>query len=122
MRLINADDFVAYFENAKNIAVKIPGELGEILCGLYDEVIGEINKRPTVDPLPCKIGDTVWTTKNYWGTLHVKRGVVSEMFYLDDMRLAIVVKDLRRGFWGKDIFPTYEECVAEVERRANGGK
>jgi hypothetical protein len=22
-----------------------------------------------------------------------------------------------RGFWGKDIFASYEECVAEVERR-----
>lgn len=72
---------------------------------------------PAVNPLPCKIGDTVWTTKNYWGTIHIKSGVVSEMFYLDDMRLAIVVKDTRRGFWGKDIFATYEECAAEIERR-----
>ena len=76
-----------------------------------------INEQPTVNPLPCKIGDTVWTTKNYWGTIHIKSGVVSEMFYLDDMRLAIVVKDTRRGFWGKDIFATYEECAAEMERR-----
>lgn len=72
--------------------------------------------------LPCKIGDTVWTIRNYKGTLHPASGFVSEMFYSDDMRLLIVVKHIARGFWGKDIFGSYEECVAEVERRAEDGK
>jgi hypothetical protein len=72
---------------------------------------------PAVNPLPCKIGDTVWTFRNYWGTPIIKSGVVSEMFYLDDMRLAIVVKNTARGFWGKDIFATYEEAEAAYRKR-----
>ena len=44
------------------------------------------------------------------------------MMYMEDMRLGIAVRADRkysvRGFWGKDIFGSYEECVAEVERRA----
>ncbi len=71
--------------------------------------------------LPCKIGDTVWAIKNHGRVLYAKLGKVSEMAYLEDMRLAIAVKFENRystrGFWGKDIFASYEECVDEVERR-----
>jgi hypothetical protein len=71
--------------------------------------------------LPCKIGDTVWAVRHYYGKRVIKQCVVSEMAYLEDMRLAIAVKADRkysvRGFWGKDIFATRDECVAEVERR-----
>jgi hypothetical protein len=78
-----------------------------------------------VNPLPCKIGDTVWAIKYHFGKPCVKQGVVSEMGYLEDMRLNIAVKFENRystmGFWGKDIFASYEECVDEVERRAEYG-
>ena len=48
-RLIDANAFVKHFERAKEIAKVIPGELGEIFQGLYDECIEEIKKQPTVD-------------------------------------------------------------------------
>ena len=79
---------------------------------------------PAVNPLPCKIGDTVWGIRYHTGVPYIKQGVVSEMAYLDDMRLAIAVrfapKYNTRGFWGVTIFATREECVAEVERRSAG--
>ena len=78
---------------------------------------------PAVNPLPCKIGDTVWGIRYHTGVPYIKQGTVSEMAYLDDMRLAIAVKFApkynTRGFWGVNIFATREECVAEVERRAD---
>lgn len=87
--------------------------------GMAELHVADIDLLPRVDAviLPCKIGDTVWAIRNYRGTLHPMKGFVSEMFYLNDMRLAIVVKCIARGFWGKDIFATYGECVAEIERR-----
>jgi hypothetical protein len=48
-RLIDANSFINFFEKAKKIAEVIPGEMGNILRGLYDEVIEEIKKQPTVD-------------------------------------------------------------------------
>lgn len=75
--------------------------------------------------LPCCIGDTVWAARNYYGKLFAKQGVVSEMGFQESMELVIVVKFENRysarGFWGKDIFGSYEECVAELERRAGNG-
>lgn len=47
------------------------------------------------------------------------------MGFLEGMKLVIVVKFENRysarGFWGKDIFGSYEECVAELEQRAGNG-
>ena len=76
---------------------------------------------PAVNPLPCKIGDTVWAARYYNKTPVIKKCVVSEMAYLEDMRLAIAVKFENRystrGFWGKNIFTTYEEAEAAYEKR-----
>lgn len=66
--------------------------------------------------IPCKIGDTVWAIRNYSGTKTPKKGVVSEMYFVERMRLCIVVKNVARGEWGKVIFPTYEEAMQEIER------
>ena len=83
---------------------------------------------PVVNPLPCKIGDTVWAIGSQYGKPYIKQGVVSEMMYLEDMRLGIVVKFSprysHRGFWGKSIFATREECEAafggnDNERKAD---
>jgi hypothetical protein len=73
---------------------------------------------PAVNPLPCKIGDTVWGIRYHTGVPYIKQGTVSEMAYLDDMRLAIAVKFApkynTRGFWGVTIFATREECEAAL--------
>ena len=93
------------------------------ICDEVAEVRKFIEKAPAVNPLPCKIGDTVWGIRYHTGVPYIKQGVVSEMAYLDDMRMAIAVKFApkynTRGFWGVNIFATREECVAEVERRAD---
>ena len=67
--------------------------------------------------LPCKIGDTVWCIRDFHGTLIPKQGRVSEMFYLDDMRLCIVVKNIGGGEWGKRIFATQEEAKRKIESK-----
>ena len=71
-----------------------------------------------VTVLPCKIGDTVWAVRYYGKTPVIKKCVVSEMMYLEDMRLGIAVKSNNRysvrGFWGKNIFATREECEAAL--------
>ena len=67
--------------------------------------------------IPCEIGDSVWTIRNFKGVLHPQQGIVSEMFFTRDMHLQIVVKYVARGEWGKTIFATYEETVAAIEAR-----
>ena len=78
---------------------------------------------PAVNPLPCKIGDTVWASGKQNKKPYIRQGVVSEMMYLEDMRLGIVVKFLprysHRGFWGVTIFSTREECEAALGGKDN---
>ena len=50
--------------------------------------------------LPCRIGDRVWAIRNYKGFLNPKEGVVSQMFFSDNMDLVICVKFEARGLWG----------------------
>ena len=79
-----------------------------------------------VTVLPCKIGDTVWASGKQNGKPYIRQGVVSEMMYLEDMRLGIVVKFLprysHRGFWGVTIFATREECEAAIGGKDNERK
>lgn len=81
---------------------------------------------PAVNPLPCKIGDTVWGIRYHTGVPYIKQGTVSEMAYLEDMRLAIAVKLApkynTRGFWGVTIFATREECEAALGGKVNERK
>ena len=81
---------------------------------------------PAVNPLPCKIGDTVWAVRYHFGKHSIRRYVVSEMAYLEDMRLCIAVKMPKynaRGVWGETIFATREEAEASIggnnERKAD---
>ena len=67
--------------------------------------------------LPCKIGDEVWAIKNFSGVKHPKKGIVSEMFFRQDMKLMIVVSYVARGLWMETIFPTYEDAVAALAER-----
>lgn len=66
--------------------------------------------------LPCKIGDAVWTIKNFKGHERARIGYVSEMYYTKYMKLFIVVKNTGRGFWGEGVFPSEAEAVAALER------
>lgn len=68
------------------------------------------------DRLPCKIGDTVWAIRNFSGTLIPKCGRVSELYFLPDMTLTIVVKHICRGIWGKTVFATKEQAEEAIEK------
>lgn len=61
--------------------------------------------------IPCKIGDKVFAIRHYRGKPNVSCGKVSEMFFVgEEMDLCIVVHNIARGYWGKDIFDTYEKA------------
>ena len=83
-----------------------------------------IEDAPAVNPLPCKIGDTVWAVLHYYGKQCIRQCVVSEMAYLEDMTLAIAVKAAgktsQRVFWGVNCFATREECEAAIGGKDNG--
>ena len=69
--------------------------------------------------LPCEIGDKVWAIRQYSGQPQAKEGIVSEMYFIEQMTLTIVVKNVARGEWGKRIFATREECerkIKEIEK------
>ena len=65
--------------------------------------------------VPCKMGDLVWGIKKHSYGMKVKPGIVSQMFYGEDMRLCICVKNVCRGEWGKNVFATEEEAVAKMD-------
>jgi hypothetical protein len=74
--------------------------------------------------IPCKIGDKVWAFRKYGGVPHAREGVVSEMYFIEEMTLVIVVKNICRGRWGVKIFATREECerkIKEIEKARNEG-
>ena len=66
--------------------------------------------------LPCRLGDKVWGISKRGGNLSIAHGFVNEMYFVDDMKLAITIKGVCKGEWGKRIFPTYEEAKAAVDR------
>lgn len=67
--------------------------------------------------IPCRMGDEVWCIRRYNGGGRVPMlGKVSQMYFTDDMQLAIVVKYIGRGMWGKQVFPT-EKAAWEAIRR-----
>lgn len=70
--------------------------------------------------VPCKIGDEVWAIRNYRGARQAKKGIVTEMQFvqwpgMDDMRLLIVVCYVGRGFWGERVFGSYDEALAALK-------
>lgn len=70
--------------------------------------------------LPCKMGDSVWGLRRYRDQRLLKYGKVSQMYYDNEMRLVVVMRNCCRGIWGKTIFATKEDALAElhgVERR-----
>lgn len=82
-----------------------------------------IREQPPVNAVkvPCKIGDFVWAIRSFKGKKHPQRGIVSDMYFLNDMRLQIVVKYVARGEWGKTVFATDTEAYAAIEERKRNG-
>ena len=79
-----------------------------------------VNDAPTVDAvaLPCRMGDMVWGLRYSFNDRYVaKRGKVFQMFFGEDMRLCISVKNVCRGEWGKNVFATKEEAEAAIRER-----
>ena len=69
--------------------------------------------------IPCKIGDTVFSVRNYHMTKKVMSGKVSEMYFVgEEMTLCIVVKNIARGVWGKDVFGTRGEAEKALVGRS----
>lgn len=90
--------------------------------GENKSVLDSINEVPSVDAVevPCKIGDFVWAIRNFKGKKHPQRGIVSDMYFLKDMSLQIVVKYVARGKWGETVFATDKEAYADIgERKDN---
>ena len=68
--------------------------------------------------LPCKMGDIAWGIRKYKGCQRINSGIVNQMYFGEDMRLCISVKNVTMGEWGKKIFPTKEAAEAYL----GGGK
>lgn len=66
---------------------------------------------------PCKIGDQVWGIRNYRGRRTAQCGLVSEMYYKEDMTLMVVIKHICRGEWGKDIFSSQKEAEEAIRAK-----
>ncbi len=84
------------------------------------DLIGEV---PTVDAveLPCRIGDSVWGIRKHNRGKEVKQGTVSQMLFVEDMKLCLCVKNVCRGEWGKNVFATKEEAEAALEKMDGDG-
>lgn len=96
--------------------------LASVSCGCavtYDRLreLAQADRAGRLVVLPCKIGDAVWTIKNFKGHERARIGYVSEMFFTKYMKLFIVVKNTGRGFWGENVFPSEAAAVDALERR-----
>lgn len=83
-----------------------------------------INEAPTVDAvaLPCKVGDEVWCVRDTRVYNKPVKGVVTEIYFRDNMDMCIVVRRLCSGRWGERVFATEREAQAAIDRQreANG--
>ena len=83
-----------------------------------------LDEAPTVPAiaLPCKVGDEVWCLRDTRVYNKPVKGVVSEIYFLDNMDMCIVVRRLCRGRWGERVFATEQEAQAAIDRQreANG--
>ena len=73
-----------------------------------------------VTVLPCKLGDTAWGIKRCNLGNVVKQGEVYQMYFGEDMRLCICVKNVCRGEWGVNVFGTKEaaeEAVGKMPKK-----
>jgi hypothetical protein len=73
-----------------------------------------------VTVLPCKIGDVVWGIKKYNNGQEVKQGVVHQMYFGEDMRLCVCVKNVCRGEWGVNVFLAKDEAESHLPQPPKG--
>ncbi len=66
--------------------------------------------------LPCKIGDEAWGIRNIGKTKHLMSGVVTELYYSQEMRLIARIRGICGGEVGKAIFITREEAEAALKK------
>lgn len=88
-------------------------------CGLEEaEVLLKQAPAEEVYKLPCKIGDEVFCLRNRNGKRwEIFRGTVTQMYFVEDMRIGIYAKGGSRGEWGKEFFATREEAEAALEEK-----
>ena len=119
MRLIDADE--------------LSGKIADLRCGLnsyndynigIDDAEREVDHAPTVEavPIPCKVGDEVWCVRDTRVYNKPVKGVVTEIYFRDNMDMCIVVRRLCRGRWGERVFATEQEAQAVIDRRMNDEK
>lgn len=72
--------------------------------------------------LPCKVGDEVWCVRDTRVYNKPVKGVVTEIYFRDNMDMCIVVRRLCRGRWGDRVFATEQEAQAVIDRRMNDEK
>lgn len=105
-------------------AVKICGETRCDRCDYFasmkcvDERVADYLAANGVTVLPCKLGDTAWGIKRCNLGNVVKQGEVYQMYFGEDMRLCICVKNVCRGEWGVNVFGTKEEAEEAVGKMA----
>ena len=71
---------------------------------------------------PCKIGDKVWGILRRHNGMVPHQGRVAEMYYTDDVRLCVVVKQCCRGEFGKVVFCTEKEARAAIKKMQEENK
>lgn len=91
--------------------------LNEVFDDKYQEGYADGFRAAKKRYSPCKIGDRVWAIRSYKGIKHPQEGIVSEMFFVEDMRLMIVVKNVARGLWGETVFGSHKEAYTAIEER-----
>ena len=74
--------------------------------------------------IPCKMGDTAYGIRNIRGHLLPMEGIVSEIYFTNDMQLVVALKNVSRGVWGERIFPTCQDAEARIreEMRRRGAQ
>lgn len=88
---------------------------GNDFANVVESVCEQFDDKSRYAKIPCKIGDTVWAIQRVDGIEKVIEGKVSEIYFIEGMRLCIVVKNVVRGEWGKNVFSSREEALKAIE-------
>ena len=114
-------------EKLQELLDNVAEHCGETICnrcsyfktiGCVDALTVDIFLANGVTVLPCKLRDTAWGIKRCNLGNVVKQGEVYQMYFGEDMRLCICVKNVCRGEWGVNVFGTKEEAEEAVGKMA----
>jgi len=114
-----AIDKLAAYENTDvgPVAVETALQLIEkIAFGKLGEII-EAHKDGRAPILPCKLGDEVWGICRHGRSKMAKAGIVTEMYYVEGMKLVVAARYVCRGIFGETVFLTKEETEAALAAR-----